>query len=104
MPPKADIRTAVEKGLLMTLSGHRACTGKVKGTVRDTGGTKLGSIGVTTDPPSNSGTTNKGGKYSIGEVPTDTVSMVAACPSGEQFEPVTVIADATVTVDFNACD
>ncbi len=24
LPPKADIRTAVEKRLLMTLSGHRA--------------------------------------------------------------------------------
>ena len=24
LPPKADIRTAVEKGLLMTQSGHRA--------------------------------------------------------------------------------
>jgi hypothetical protein len=79
-------------------------TGTVKGTVTNSAGTKLGGILVTTDAPSNSDTTNNGGKYSIAGVPTDTVSMVAACPGGDQVEPVTVIADATVTVDFNDCD
>ena len=79
-------------------------TGTVKGTVRDSGGTKLGGILVTTIAPSNSDTTNNGGKYSIAGVPTDTVSMVAACPGGDQIEPVTVIDGGTVTVDFNDCD
>ena len=78
-------------------------TGTVKGTVRNLGA-KVGGILVTTDPPSNSDTTNNGGKYNIGDVPTVTVKMIADCPSGEQMESVTVNAGATVTVDFNACD
>ncbi len=79
-------------------------TGTVKGTVRSSAGARLSGIVVTTDPLSNSDTTNRGGKYGIAEVPTDTVSMIADCPSGDQTELVTVIAGATVTVDFNACD
>ncbi len=79
-------------------------TGTVKGTVRDSGGTKLGGILVTTIAPSNSDTTNNGGKYSIAGVPTDTVSMTAACPTSNPVEPVTVIDGGTVTVDFNNCD
>jgi hypothetical protein len=86
------------------LGGGNGGTGTVKGTVRNSAGTNLGGILVTTDAPSNSDTTNNGGKYSIAGVPTDTVSMVAACPSGDQIEPVTVIEGATVTVDFNDCD
>ncbi len=80
-------------------------TGTVKGTVKNSAGARLSGIEVTTDPLSNSDTTNNGGKYNIGEVPTETVSMIAHCPtSGDQIEPVTVIAGATVTVDFNDCD
>ncbi len=79
-------------------------TGTVKGTVRSSAGSKICGIFVETDPSSNSDTTNNGGKYNIGEVPTDTVSMIADCPLGDQIESVTVFAGATVTVDFNACD
>jgi len=79
-------------------------TGTVKGTVRNSAGAKVGSILVTTDPLSNSGTTNKGGKYNIGDVPAGTLSMIADCPFSDQIAIVTVIAGATVTVDFNACD
>lgn len=79
-------------------------TGTVKGTVTDSSGTKLGGILITTEAPSNSGTTNNGGKYSIAGVPTDTVSMIADCPAGDQIEPVTVIDGGTVTVNFNDCD
>ena len=77
-------------------------TGTVKGTVRNAGA-KVGGILVTTNPPSNSDTTNKGGKYNVGDVPTGTVSMIADCPSGDQTVPVMVNAGATVTVDFDTC-
>ena len=70
--------------------------------MRNSDGAKVGGILVTTDPPSNSDTTNKGGKYNISDVPTGTVSMIADCPSGDQAD-VTVIAGGTVTVDFDAC-
>ena len=80
-------------------------TGKVKGTVRNSAGAKVGGILVTTIPLSDSAdTTNNGGKYNIGDVPAGTASMIADCLSGDQTEVVTVIAGATVTVDFNACD
>ena len=80
-------------------------TGTVKGTVRNSDGAKVGGILVTTIPLSDSAdTTNNGGKYNIRSVPTGTVSMIADCQSGDQTEGVTVIAGATVTVDFNACD
>jgi hypothetical protein len=78
-------------------------TGTVKGTVKNAG-TRLGSILVTTVPLSTFDTTNNGGKYNLGEVPTETVSVIAACPSGDEIKPVSVSAGATVTVDFNDCD
>jgi Ca2+-binding RTX toxin-like protein len=78
-------------------------TGTVKGTVKNAG-TRLSGILVTTFPLSTFDMTNNGGKYSIGDVPTETVSMIAACLSGVETKPVTVIAGATVTVDFDDCD
>jgi hypothetical protein len=82
----------------------QSSTGTVKGTVKNSAGARVGDILVTADPPGDSDTTNNGGKYNIGDVPTGPVEMIADCPSGEQVEFVTVISGATVTVDFNACN
>ena len=105
-PEDADELTALAQDILALLDPEPVGggTGTVKGTVRNSAGARVGGILVTTDPPSNSDTTNNGGKYNIGNVPTGPTSMIADCSPDDQIEFVTVFAGATATVDFIDCD
>jgi len=77
-------------------------TGALKGTVTNSSGSKLGgvTIQVTGGPAA---TTNKGGKYTIQNVPEGLQSVIASHPdySDATPAPVTIIAGATVTLNIS---
>ncbi len=75
-------------------------TGTIKGTVTDNNGTKLGDVLVSTDT-GQSALTNRGGKYTIQDVPeserTVTASKAGCTP---EVAVTTVSAGSTTTLDF----
>ena len=89
--------TPVNFALVAETSGG---SGTIKGTVRDTSGTKLGDVVVSTDTGP-SAITNKGGKYTIQDVPAGS-RIVTASRIGyvTQQKAATVTAGSTETVDF----
>jgi hypothetical protein len=76
-------------------------SGSIKGTVTDSDGSKLGGVLIETDS-GHSAISNRGGKYSIQNVPEGprTVTASAAGYLPEQ-QAVTVIAGQTATADFS---
>ena len=89
--------TPVNFALVAETSGG---SGTIKGTVRDTSGTKLGDVVVSTDTGP-SAITNKGGKYTIQDVPAGS-RIVTASRIGyvTQQKAATVTAGSIETVDF----
>ena len=77
-------------------------TGALKGTVMNSSGSKLGGVTVQVfGGPS--ATTNKGGKYTIQNVPEGSQSVIASHPDYAETTPipVTIIAGATVTLNIS---
>jgi hypothetical protein len=76
--------------------------GTIKGTVRDAStGARLGGVSVTTDT-GESATTNRGGKYTISNVPDGDRNVTASLAGylTQEEQPVTVVAGQTTTVDL----
>lgn len=76
-------------------------TGTIKGTVTDNAGNRLFDVTLTTDT-GGSTTTNRGGKYSMNNIPAGQVTVSASMPGFvTQMVTVTVSDGQTVVVDFN---
>jgi hypothetical protein len=77
-------------------------TGALKGTVKDSSGTKLGGVLVEVQGGGQSATTNKGGKYTIQDVPEGSRDVIAT-KTGFSDTPGTVeiIAGSTVTLNIS---
>lgn len=90
--------TVVDFSLAPSSSGG---AGTIKGTVSDTAGAKLGGVTVETDT-AQSAITNKGGKYTIQNVPEGSRTVTASKAGfNTQQQPATVTAGQTTTVDFS---
>ena len=75
-------------------------TGTLKGTVLSSGGAKLSGVTVQVVGGA-SGTTNKGGKYTVQNVPEGLQSVVATHASGQSWSgPVTIVTATTTTLNI----
>ncbi len=74
-------------------------TGTLKGTVLSSGNAKLS--GVTIQVGGSSGNTNKGGKYTVRDVPEGVQSVIATHASGESWSgSVTIVSGVTTTLNI----
>jgi hypothetical protein len=77
-------------------------TGALKGTVKDSSGTKLGGVLVEVQGGGQSATTNKGGKYTIQNVPGGPQDVTASKTGfSDTLDTVEIIAGSTVTLNIS---
>jgi hypothetical protein len=77
-------------------------TGALKGTVTDSSGTKLGGVLVEVQGGGQSATTNKGGKYTIQNVPEGSQDVIASKTGfSDTLDTVEIIAGSTVTLNIS---
>jgi hypothetical protein len=94
------VTSTLDFALTTTVGGGG--TGALKGTVTDSSGTKLGGVLVEVQGGGQSATTNKGGKYTIQNVPEGSRDVIAT-KTGFSDTPGTVeiIAGSTVTLNIS---
>ncbi len=91
--------TTVDFALAEETGGGGTGTGSVKGTVKDSGGSRVEGALVKVETPEPSTTTNKGGKYNLGGVPAGSHTLTASKNGCAQDIPVIVVDGNTLRVD-----
>ena len=100
--PAAGASVAPGSAVALVVSsgaGPGGGTGKIRGTVKDSSGSKVEGALVKVETPEPSTTTNKGGKYNLGGVPAGSHTLTASKNGCAQDIPVIVVDGNTLRVD-----